>query len=74
MTEPLNTIEELQTQIVANPASIIALTVEALSKLDTIGRQLNAVAHVARDAAIARAERLCDAMLKNKSDCSVTLY
>jgi aspartyl-tRNA(Asn)/glutamyl-tRNA(Gln) amidotransferase subunit A len=74
MTEPLNTIEDLQTRIMANPYSIIELTVEALSKLDTIGRQLNAVAHVARDAAIARAEQLCDAILKNKFDCSAPLF
>jgi len=74
MTEPLGTIEALQKRIAANPTSILELTIEALSKLDTLGRQLNAVAHIARDEAIARAEKLCDAMLKNKYDCSAPLF
>jgi len=74
MTEPSITIEKLQARIAADPTSILDLTIQALSKLDTLGRELNAVAHVARDHAIARAEELCEAALNEKKDYSGPLF
>ncbi|MFT7672548.1 MAG: aspartyl-tRNA(Asn)/glutamyl-tRNA(Gln) amidotransferase subunit A [Gammaproteobacteria bacterium] len=74
MTQPFKTIEDLRACFVANPASILDVTIKALSELENLGRQLNAVAHIASDDAIARAERLRDAMLRNEGDCSAPLF
>jgi aspartyl-tRNA(Asn)/glutamyl-tRNA(Gln) amidotransferase subunit A len=74
MTAPLKTIEELQVDIATDPASIVELTSQALSDLNSLGRQLNAVVHVAIDDAIARAEGLRDTAVRDDADRSSTLF
>ena len=74
MTAPLKTIEELQVDIATDPASIVELTSQALSDLNSLGRQLNAVVHVAIDDAIARAEGLRDTAVRDEADRSSTLF
>lgn len=74
MTAPLKTIEELRVDIAADPASIVELTSRVLSDLDSLGRQLNAVVHVAKDDAIARAEGLRDAALRDEAIRSSPLF
>ena len=60
--------------IAADPASIVELTSQALSDLNSLGRQLNAVVHVAIDDAIARAEGLRDTAVRDDADRSSTLF
>jgi aspartyl-tRNA(Asn)/glutamyl-tRNA(Gln) amidotransferase subunit A len=74
MTAPLKTIEELRVDIAADPASIVELTSRVLSNLDSLGRQLNAVVHVAKDDAMARSEGLRDAALRDEVDRSSPLF
>lgn len=74
MTAPLKTIEELRVDIAADPASIVELTSRVLSNLDSLGRQLNAVVHVAKDDAMARSEGLRDAALRDEADRSSPLF
>jgi len=59
MTARFKGIEELRALTVSDPASIVDLTADVLSNLDGLGRHLKAVAHVAREDALARAEKLC---------------
>ncbi len=74
MTAPFKTIEELQVDIAADPALIVEWTSRALSDLDNHGRRLNAVVHIARDDAMARAEGLRDAALRDDVDRSSPLF
>ena len=58
MTVSFSSIEELRALTFSDPRSIVDLTSDVLSHLDGLGRQLNAVAHVAREDALVRAEEL----------------
>ncbi|MCS5598146.1 MAG: amidase family protein, partial [Rhodospirillales bacterium] len=73
MSTPLRSIEEMRTKIDNHPASIIEQTSQAVSNLDSLGRKMNAVAHVAKDDAIARAEHLHDTVLRGDANCSSSL-
>ncbi len=73
MSTPLRSIEEMRTKIDNHPASIIEQTSQAVSNLDSLGRKMNAVAHVAKDDAIARAEHLHDTVLRGDANRSSSL-
>ena len=73
MNIPLRSIEEMRTKIDSHPVSIIEQTSQAVSNLDSLGRQMNAVAHVAKDDAIARAEHLHDTVLQGDVNRSFSL-
>ena len=73
MNLPLRSIEEMRTKIDSHPVSIIEQTSQAVSNLDSLGRQMNAVAHVAKDDAIARAEHLHDTVLQGYANRSSSL-
>lgn len=68
MTGLFKTIDELSVDIAANPESILELTIQAVSRLDKVGRNLNAVAHVAKDDAIRRAKGLRDGLVRGDVD------
>ena len=74
MTALFKTIEELQDDIAANPGAVVELTIQVLSQLDKLGRQLNAVAHIARDDTIKRAEGLRDMLVRGEVDYSGPLF
>jgi aspartyl-tRNA(Asn)/glutamyl-tRNA(Gln) amidotransferase subunit A len=59
MSPHFKSIEELRALTISDPASIVELTDSVLSNLEGLGRQLKAVAHVARKDALARAKNLC---------------
>ena len=52
------TIEEIRAQISLEPSTVVEQISQVVSNLNSFGRQMNAVSHIAKDYAMTRAEQI----------------